>query len=114
MVGDKAERITLAEIHAAKLGSADAHRILQHGLEYRLQFAWRGTNDAQDFGRCCLLLQCLGKLLSAGLLRLEQPRVLDGDDRLVGEGLHESDLVLREGLYSAAAAADYANRHPAS
>ena len=27
----------------------------------------------------------------------EQPRVLDGDDRLVGEGLQESDLTVGEG-----------------
>jgi len=37
-----------------------------------------------------------GKLLSARLNLVEQPRVLDFDHRLVGEGLKKTDFVLRE------------------
>ena len=51
----------------------------------------------QDFGRRRLLLQRLGQLARARLLGLEQPRVLDGDDGLVGEGLHQLDLPFAEG-----------------
>jgi hypothetical protein len=44
------------------------------------------------------------------LLRFrEQPHVLDGDDRLVCEGLEEGDLLLREGADFASADEDCAN-----
>jgi hypothetical protein len=43
-----------------------------------------------------LLLQRSGQLAGARLLGIEQPRVLDGDRRLVGEGLQEIDLFFRE------------------
>jgi len=39
----------------------------------------------------------LGKLPRPRLHLLEQPRVLDGDDGLVGEGLKQSKLFLAEG-----------------
>ena len=45
-----------------------------------------------------LLLQRLREVAVARLQLLEQPHVLDGDDRLVGEGLEQRDLLVREGL----------------
>ena len=48
--------------------------------------AWGTCNGAQDFGGGVLSLQCLPGLV-------EQPRVLDGDDRLVCEALQECELV---------------------
>ena len=47
-----------------------------------------------------LLLQRLLQLACARLLLLEQPRVLDGDDGLVGEGLEQLDLLLGERLHA--------------
>src|SRR5262249_23281094 len=41
---------------------------------------------------------------------LEQPHILDGDDRLVGEGLEESDLTLAEEASPGAAEHDRADR----
>ena len=46
----------------------------------------------KNFTRRCLLLQRL-------LEFLKQPHVLDGDDRLVGEGFEQLDLRRREGTY---------------
>ena len=43
-----------------------------------------------------LLLQRLGEVGVPGLQLREQPRVLDGDDRLVGEGLEQRDLAVGE------------------
>ena len=43
---------------------------------------------------CCS--QRLGQLARARLHLLEQPHVLDGDDRLVGEGLEQLDLLVAE------------------
>ena len=36
------------------------------------------------------------KLMVAGLQLIEEPHVLDGDRRLVGEGLHQGDLTVGE------------------
>ena len=44
----------------------------------------------------CELLDRAGELVRAGLQLGEQPRVLDGDGRLVGEGLHQRDLAVGE------------------
>jgi hypothetical protein len=50
------ERLPVVPEQYAKLGLADAHRILQHGLEYRLQLAGRRADDLQHIRRCGLLL----------------------------------------------------------
>src|SRR6516164_2440086 len=68
-------------------GFADACRILQHGPEYGLQLTWRRADDAQHICRRCLLLERLPQLI-------EQPRVLDGDDGLIGKTLHQFKLML--------------------
>jgi hypothetical protein len=45
--GHCAEGICVAEVHCPELGLADAHRLRQHGLEYRLQLARRTADDLQ-------------------------------------------------------------------
>src|SRR5262249_34020402 len=45
----------------------------------------------------------------AGLLGLEQPRVLDGNNGLVGKGLYELNLYWSQGAHLAAPAPDYAD-----
>ena len=71
MQRDRSEAITLAELQNAELGLADARRVLQHGLEHRLQLARRTADLLQDLGGRRLLLQ-----------RLVQP-VLEQRDLLV-------------------------------
>src|SRR5262252_9231496 len=58
-------------------------------IENGLDVGWRARDHTEDVGSCGLLLQRLFRLV-------EQPHVLDGDDGLVGEGLEEGDLVVRE------------------
>ena len=53
-----------------------------------------------------------GEFARALLLRLEQPRVLDGDHRLVGEGLDQLDLLLGERPYGSALQDKHANWNP--
>ena len=77
---------------SAELGLADARRVLQHGLEHRLQFAGRAGDDPQHLGGRRLLLQRFAQLV-------EQPRVLDGDDGLGGEGFEQLDLLVRKWAY---------------
>ena len=75
---DDAEAFSIVQIERAELGVADAHRIRQHGVEHRLKLAGRTGDDLQHLGGRGLLLQRFAQLV-------EQPRILDGDDRLVGE-----------------------------
>ena len=49
----------------------------------------------QHFARRGLLLQRLGEIVGALAQFVEQPRVLDGDDGLRGEVLHQFDLLAR-------------------
>ena len=58
-------------------------------------------DDAQDLAGRRLLLQRLGEFAVARLQLLEQPRVLDGDDGLVGEGLESSICLSVKGAASA-------------
>ena len=57
------------------------------GVEHRLDVGGRARDHAQDLAGRGLLLEGLGEVAVARLELLEQPHVLDGDDRLVGEGL---------------------------
>ena len=68
----------------------------------RVETGWRSVgelaDDPQDLARRGLLLERLGQLVVPVLELREQPHVLDGDDRLIGEGLHQLDLSRRKAL----------------
>ncbi len=71
------------------IGVGEARGACHHGVHHRLEVGGGAGDHAQDLTRRCLLLQRLLRLI-------EQPHVLDGDDRLVGEGLEQADLLIRE------------------
>src|SRR5262245_11310741 len=75
---------------------AEFNCVLCHSVEYWLEIQFRTRDHAKHFACCCLLLECLAQLTRPRLHLLEQPRVLDGDNRLVGECLKESNLFLAE------------------
>src|SRR5579859_5799677 len=68
---------------------AERQRTLQYSIEHWLDVIWRTGDNTQDVAACRLLLQRFLRLV-------EESHVFDGDDGLVGEGLQEVDLVLRE------------------
>ena len=70
------------------------------GVEHRLEIGRRGSNDSKNFAGRGLLLQRLGKIAVALLQFFEQPHVLDGDHRLVGEGFQQRNLFSVNGLTS--------------
>ena len=80
----------------AELGLANARRIRQHRLEYRLQLAGRAGDDAQHLRGRGLLLQRLAQIIGALPQLVKQPRVLDGDHRLLGEIVDQFDLLVGE------------------
>src|SRR5436309_3472144 len=57
-----------------------------------------------------LVLACLGKLTALVLNFLEKANVLDCDHRLIGERLHQLDLLVGEGTYGSAHQRDNADR----
>ena len=71
---------------------------LDDRIEDRRYVGRRLADHAQNVGGGGLIVEGFGQLLRAGLLGLEQARVLDGDHGLVGEGLHQLDLALGKGL----------------
>ena len=73
-------------------GLAQARRSLDDRVEHRLQVDRRAADDAEHLAGRSLVFERLLQLALARLLLLEQPRVLDGDDGLVGERGGECDL----------------------
>ena len=68
----------------------------------------------QHLGTRGLLLQRLGQLTRALLLRFEQTHVFDRDHRLVGKCFDQLDLLLSERPHGGAVHGEYANGHPLS
>src|SRR5437773_9855996 len=87
------EREDIRRSGAAKFQCCSRDRV-----EYRLHIRLRLADYTQDLARGGLLLQGLGEVAIAGFQLFEQPYILDGDDRLIGEGLKERDLLILEGL----------------
>jgi hypothetical protein len=74
-------------------------------VEHRLDVRRRATDDAQNLARRRLLFESVLRLL-------EDPRVLEGDDGLVGEGVQEGDLAVRKGPGSKPSDGDGADHVP--
>ena len=89
---------------------AQLPRIRRDRLEHRLHVALRLADHAQDLAGRRLLLQRFGQVAVARLQLVEQPRVLDRDHRLVGEGLEHGDLSFGEHRRFGASDGDRSNR----
>src|SRR5262249_6688516 len=107
--GDSAESISFTQIHGAELGCADTRRILQHGLEHRLQLAGRTADNLQHLRGRGLLLQRFTEVVGALTQLVKEPRILDGDDGLGGEVLDQLDLLVGEWAHLLAIHANRAN-----
>ena len=71
-------------------------RTLDDSIEHRLHVRRRAADDAEHLGRRGLMLQSLAQFRVALLKLFKQPDVLDRDDRLVGEGFEQADLLVAE------------------
>ena len=98
---DEAEQVSAGAVHALqrlqRLLRAEARRVGDHhlgqpddGVERRAQLVAHAGDELR------LVLARLCKLAVLVLDFVEQPHVLDRDHRLVGEGLHERDLLVGE------------------
>jgi hypothetical protein len=95
------------KIQDTELGIANSDRLFQDGLKYWLQIAGRRIDYTQNVSSCRLLFQCFTEVGCALAQFVEQPRVLDGDDGLIGKGLEQGDLSLGEELRLDAAQRDH-------
>src|SRR5215831_17544077 len=93
---DQVQSITVPSIDISKLRLANTNRLFQRGLEYWFQFALRTRYDAQNVRCCCLLLQGRAQVSRALAQFIQQPRVLDGDNRLRGKARQQGNMFLLE------------------
>src|ERR1700730_10500848 len=74
--------LSIAEIHVSERSLANAHRVREYGLEDRLQLPGRRRDDLQHLRGRRLLLQAFAQLV-------EQARVLDSNNGLLGKILDQ-------------------------
>ena len=85
------------------VGVAQPRRRFDQRIEHGLQIEGRAADHLEHVGGGGLLLQRFAQLV-------EQPRVLDGDDRLGGEVLHQLDLLVGEWAHLLTIDGDGANQ----
>ena len=79
--------VPLAESQYHVINPANPCCALDDGVEDRLHVRGRAADDAEHLGRRRLMLQRFAQFRVAFAEFLEQADILDGDHRLVGEGL---------------------------
>src|SRR3974390_650089 len=79
--------IAIAQPHCTVTRSTEPRRIREHSVEHLLQLAGRACDSLQYFRRRGLLLERFTQ-------RVEQSRVLNGDDGLRGKVLDQFDLLV--------------------
>src|SRR4029077_10028101 len=98
MRSNKMDQLTVEREGGTQLGVAQGGGAGVDAVEYRLDIVGGARDDPQDVAGGGLLLQRLGQSTITRLQLREQAHVLDSNDRLVGEGLEERDLLFVEGL----------------
>ncbi len=90
------EQVAVQAIDLGIARVAQLSRMPGHRVQDRLEIGRRARDHAQDLARGRLLLQRRGEIGVPGLQLAEQPRVVDGDHRLVGEGPQQRQLGVGE------------------
>jgi len=94
--GGDANQVAVHDEDRAAESGTHCDRAAGDRLEDRLGVGRRAPDDAQDLARRRLLIEGLAEFAIARLQLPEQPHILDGDDGLIGEGLHQRDLLVGE------------------
>ena len=90
--GDRVYELAVESIHAYVPRAESRTALSRDRLEDRLHVRLRLADGAQDVGGGRLAIERLREVPVARLQLREQARVLDGDDRLIGERLEQRDL----------------------
>src|SRR5215468_3668759 len=109
-IGGDVYVITYPAKYCARKAAEKAPGAVYDGVEYWLGFRRRAADDAKHLSGGRLLLKGLGEVLIALPQFRKQAHVLDGDHGLVGKGLEQSDLLVREGIHLGTAKRDRAQR----
>ena len=89
-MGDGPQPVFLDSVDHRVARPAEPRGALGNGVEHWLDVGGRAADHPQDFARRRLLLEgCLFRLV-------EEAHVLDCDQRLIGERLHQGDLPIAE------------------
>ena len=89
------EELAIILANVTMLRPDEPDGICNYRVEHRLYLGGRGCNNAEHLPCRGLLLQSLTEGAIAILQFVEQPHVLDSNDRLAGERLQERDLLAR-------------------
>src|SRR6516162_757862 len=90
----------MSKVRLAKSGGR-----LDQRIQHRLKIESRAADDLEHVGGGGLLLQRFAQLI-------EQPRVLDGDDGLVGEGDQKLDLLIAKRPDGSSSESEDTDRRP--
>jgi len=90
----KAVDLALAYRDRCEIGAAKPGGRFGYCVQHRLHIGGRAANDAEHIAGRGLVFERFFEVARTGLQFAEQPRILDRDDRLVGEGAHQLDLTL--------------------
>src|SRR5712692_6932145 len=96
VVSCEAEDLAIEPPNGSLPGGAEPCRVLNQRLQDRVKIEGRAANHLEDFARRRLLVQRLREVAVSPLEFREQTHVLDGDDRLISEGLQQFDLPIAE------------------
>ena len=96
------ERVALALRNGALVCFTQLGRRLQQRVEHHAQIERRTTNDFEHVGGGGLLLQGFAQVV-------EQARVLDGYDRLIGKSRYQCNLLFGKRLHCRAQQPDHAD-----
>src|SRR5262245_52206647 len=93
------DQLAVESDEPAEEAVAQSHGAFDDRVKDWLNVHRRARNDAQNVAGRGLSGEGIGKVRVTRLELLEEPHILDGDYGLVGEGLEEADLGIRERLH---------------
>src|SRR6185503_6933309 len=99
MKGGDPELVALDQEERSVHSLAEPTGVLGQSVEHWLQICRGARDDPKDLAGSRLLGERFREIAVAGLQLHEEPRVLDRDHRLVGEGLKQRDLPRAERAY---------------
>ena len=98
VVGHSAVDLALAYPDRRGIVAAKSGSRFGDCVQHRLHIGGRSADDVEHVAGRGLIFERFFEVAGAGLQFAQQPRVLHRDDRLVGEGAHQFDLLLGEWL----------------
>src|SRR3984957_2364922 len=101
--------LAVEAVDAAARGAAQFGRAVRDRVQNGLHLGRRAAYRRQDLAGRRLMFQRLRQVSRLRLHLVEQPRVLNGDDRLIRESLEQLDLTFREGHRFGAAKSDHSD-----